>query len=1237
MKTSAETAEKLTVAEQYQAMTDAGLLASKTKLTKAEVQKNLQTVLGKEANIDEAMSSLGLSVAMKGEERQTVKLTAKKLQEAYASGKLTEAQAQELAMRFGLSAAIKKQTASTLPQWIATLKASALVIWENVKATAAWLVTTPAGWLTLTTAAFAGFLVVAHKSTKSLEALRQEAKDSKQSYDDLASEVNSLNTELKTTEKRFKELEAIGYDNLSLVEQEEYDRLVSTNNELERELRIKEALARVAAAEAGNAAKDALTTKTEDSPNQQPFYSDGTVNVTKLSPVESLNEYLNLASQQQQQLSDAKKALIDFENTFTGTSEQMVQDKSWKKLSADVSEAEKAVQDTEQTISEKYTAIEKDSSGLVDSVGNVVPGCEDIADEVDNVTDRVDNYFASVKDEANNASDAVDELNGKTNNSTTPEFKISDETNVKTIDDFQKKLSTLSAAMKKVQESSLGSSELMDLQQEFPSLVGSTDDLNVALSNLVNESLEDIISTFSELGASDDLINLFKQMAIEAQNVVPSIDTLMAKIESCDELISVTNNDVKEHGAIQSETLQKIISQYPKLESVVASYLTGVASSADVIGGLTSIYNQDADNYRKAVNDKLATDESYYATIKANENAKLYAINDTINGIINGNQELVSILGGYYQADVQNFRSLAEAKANIEEELIRNCSKAWAEYYRVQVVNGKAVVGAMGSPHGGAEVIEMQKAQAAASSAAKAYNEAMVAMDSLTNISINAPGGKSVGGNKGGGGSKKDKEDEKKILDWIPTALDYAERKRQEVADIIDDENTAYEKQLSLMNELLANDEEVVRVNKEALDIYLSQWEAIRQKIIETFGETEGNALIGKIMMGNTSPEEWKDEFSYDPDDKAMAAKIKLLEDGSEYWKTYIEQDEKYKDKVKEHSEDIKKQFEIRVNIIKESLEELKDEMSQIESEINLKEMTGRIITESDYRDMINLADDQIDLQYEQIDALEEYLSELHEGSAEWYNVKSQISSCKDAIRQCEENQAKWNEEILNLPVRRIERYLELLGFIKQDLSNFIDEQSSLGIDATQGQLQKLIELSSKQIEKLKEEHEELVKKLSNYDYGSDKFNEVQKSIQDCENEMSSLIQEQIQYNKQILDIPLNKLNDLKDQLSNIKGALDGVTDDYDTAISAVVSTLEAEIEKYDELKKAAEESCEARIKPLKDELELLQKQNKERSLQLDLEQSAYDLDRAQNQKTNKVNKIAYFYSNVKYVSSYIG
>lgn len=559
--------------------------------------------------------------------------------------------------------------------------------------------------------------------------------------------------------------------------------------------------------------------------------------------------------------------------------------------------------------------------------------------------------------------------------------------------------------------------------------------------------------------------------------------------------------------------------------------------------------------------------------------------------------------------DIQNLINLANA-AGIAEAAVRNAKAAQAQK------NAPGVVRSAGAQ----SAIENNNDRLA-NSLKDGIKEDLYKPKKYSYSGGGASNSARGAGSRGGGnsGSKKEKEPLKKQFDWIQTVLDAVERKRQKVADIIDDENTSYERQLSLMNELLANDEQVIQENKDALDNYLSQWEAIRQKILEVFGETEGNKLIGKIMMGDTSIEGWKDEYSYSPDDKDMAAKMELLEDAQKVFAEYTKQDERYKDKIKEHTEDIKKQFEIRINYIKETLQELESKMGQIESELSLKEITGRIITESDYRNMINLAEDQIDAQYDQIDALEEYLDELEEGSAEWYNVKAQISSCKDAIRQCEENQAKWNEEILNLPVRRIERYLELLGFIKQDLNNFIDEQSSWGKDTTQEQLQKLIELSSKQIEKLKEEHEELVKRLSNYDYGTDNFNEVQKNIQDCENEMSALIQEQIQYNKQILDIPINKITEFKEQLTSIKDALDGVTDDYDTAISAVITTIDKEIDKYDDMKEAAEKSYESRIKPLQDELDLLNKNNEARQIQLGVEQSLYDLERAKNQKTTQV------------------
>ena len=129
-------------------MVDAGLLKNRQKLTVAQVQENLQTVMGAEADTSAAMASLGLSASIEGQKNKTVKLTASKLKEAVATNVLTEAQAQEFAMRTGIAFAMQKQAASTLPKWIATLQAATKVIWEQVAATAAWLVTTPAGWAT---------------------------------------------------------------------------------------------------------------------------------------------------------------------------------------------------------------------------------------------------------------------------------------------------------------------------------------------------------------------------------------------------------------------------------------------------------------------------------------------------------------------------------------------------------------------------------------------------------------------------------------------------------------------------------------------------------------------------------------------------------------------------------------------------------------------------------------------------------------------------------------------------------------------------------------------------------------------------------------------------------------------------------------------------------------------------------------------------------------------------------
>ena len=187
-------AKGLSTEMQYQAMAEAGLLSSSTKLTNTKLQSVLATQLESDAKAKEVMTSMGLTVAKEGEEVQTVKLTAKKLEQAVSSGVLTEAQAQELAMTLGVTAAQTSQASSAMPKWIAQMKAMAAATWAQAKATGAWLITNPAGWLILGASAAA---IAVHEIKKHKQAQEEAFESAKKKADDAKSKIKSLQSEIK--------------------------------------------------------------------------------------------------------------------------------------------------------------------------------------------------------------------------------------------------------------------------------------------------------------------------------------------------------------------------------------------------------------------------------------------------------------------------------------------------------------------------------------------------------------------------------------------------------------------------------------------------------------------------------------------------------------------------------------------------------------------------------------------------------------------------------------------------------------------------------------------------------------------------------------------------------------------------------------------------------------------------------------------------------------------------------
>ena len=232
-------AKGLSTEMQYQAMAEAGLLSSSTKLTNTKLQSVLATQLESDAKAEEVMTSMGLTVAKEGEDAVTVKLTAKKLQEAVASGVLTEAQAQELAMTLGVTTATNAQAASVIPAWIAKMKAMAAATWAQVKATAVWLATNPAGWAILgATAIYSISKAISHynkKQEEAFESAKKNAEDAKSKIKSLQSEIKQNADTVDQAGKKYAEL-AQGVNqltgkNISLSD-DEYKEFLDVSNQL---------------------------------------------------------------------------------------------------------------------------------------------------------------------------------------------------------------------------------------------------------------------------------------------------------------------------------------------------------------------------------------------------------------------------------------------------------------------------------------------------------------------------------------------------------------------------------------------------------------------------------------------------------------------------------------------------------------------------------------------------------------------------------------------------------------------------------------------------------------------------------------------------------------------------------------------------------------------------------------------------------------------------------------------
>lgn len=613
-------------------MLEAGLLSSKQKLTTAQIEENLQTVLGSDADVQATMSAMKLKVATDAQGNSVAKLAKRNIEAAVTSGKLTQEQALQLASMLGVDMAVKKQASSTLPKWIATLKLSAKAIWENITATLTWLATTPAGWATLATVAIVGATVAIAKHTKSLKDLQETAQDSKSAYDSTISEIKSLNEELKTTQDRIKELQA--KDSLTFTEEDELEKLKKTNDELERELRIKEAIAQTQGQKSADDANAAITKKSE---KYNLSYSDNGTSFDTGDRIDAAQWNIEQAIQNNKELEDLYSKRKEIEDKFNNDASQFKDDKEWKQNEKNIESKKAYIKSVEEQAATYIKALMDEDNALYDSNGNVIAGQEDLVNRLKALYGNYDEYnqgetysdtFVKHLQEKGISENVANEIKSQL---TDNEVEKASTLDISPYIDENATAETVRKAIAKAQEE--------------------------ADKKPIEESI-----------SYDDPTDLFRDSTDKDRQ---SSTANLADLKNGADLLKTIQSEIKDSGNIGIDTMQKITKLYPEAKKALSDYLQGIITQEELFDKLQSIYETDKDNYIKHLVEMSSKDEEFFNTMRTNY------------------PELFNELANIYGNDVTNWSNLQQSKVNITAEAVEQIARLWKDFYTaIGVDNG---------------------------------------------------------------------------------------------------------------------------------------------------------------------------------------------------------------------------------------------------------------------------------------------------------------------------------------------------------------------------------------------------------------------------------------------------------------------------------------------------------------------------------------------------------------------
>lgn len=370
-----------------------------------------------------------------------------------------------------------------------------------------FLATNPVGWAILASGAIFGAVKAYDYLNISLEENQEALSKLKGEYDSITSEVKSLEEQISSVQSKMKEMERL--NPIEFVNDNEYQKLSDSNDQLDRRLTIQKELQKIAAKEAEEKAIETIGQKSENSiVNVKTIHSDYSGTSVKAEKItrdvaikERIEEYDRLTLQIEE-LENKQYALAKASNT---------ESKEYKNLTKELSDIAEKRDDHYEYILSTMDALESESESIVgatkdgeeyastiDMLGSVfddfikrITGADNALSGVSNTTDdtveSTEKVVESLYSLAKAAEVATGYVNDLAEDVDISKLQDSVEDAISSIKDFNSILQSLD------DNNGLTSDDLDAITQKYPQLlsyIGNEKELRKQLTQGISEQKE---------------------------------------------------------------------------------------------------------------------------------------------------------------------------------------------------------------------------------------------------------------------------------------------------------------------------------------------------------------------------------------------------------------------------------------------------------------------------------------------------------------------------------------------------------------------------------------------------------------------------------------------------------------------------------------------------------------------------------------------------------------------------